>query len=446
MVKNAGKSHVMIENDKRLSSGSNGAGFQVQNSYRFKFASEQSETNEHNNGYDELGQLNTELIQQQQQLQQQHQQLSSVLYRDILPQEELPQIPKVEEMPLVSCPQDERILSVRRRPQELAQSFDWIQKLDSADFIAAPVTCFRHVPGFEMWPNIVVDMKVEVENTDGDPSLSQSNSNSTPTPHSFWVASVKKVFGYKAQLRYEGYGDDAARDFWVNICSSEVHPVGWCATRGKPLIPPRTIENLYNDWKEFLVQHLTGARTLPSNFYNKISDSFQSRFRVGQLIEVVDKYRISQMKVATIMKITGKRLYLQYYDGTQDDGFWCHEDSSLIHHVGWAASVGHNLAAPQTYLERVNDEVFQPLENDSTVDLFKMNFSFEDYYLGGRVSGFIKGMKLEAIDPLNLSSICVATVMDVLNFGYMMIRIDSYDPDANGADWYVFFFLLFLYV
>lgn len=64
-----------------------------------------------------------------------------------------------------------------------------------------------------------------------------------------------------------------------------------------------------------------------------------------------------------------------------------------------------------------------------------MNFSFEDYYLEERVTGFVKGMKLEAIDPLNLSSICVATVMDVLNFGYIMIRIDSYDPDATGADW-----------
>lgn len=41
-------------------------------------------------------------------------------------------------------------------------------------------------------------------------------------------------------------------------------------------------------------------------------------------------------------------------------------------------------------------------------------------------------MKLEAIDPLNLSAICVATVMDVLNYGYIMIRIDSYDLDLGG--------------
>lgn len=74
-------------------------------------------------------------------------------------------------------------------------------------------------------------------------------------------------------------------------------------------------------------------------------------------------------------------------------------------------------------------------EDDSGVELFKMNFTFEEYYLEEKSSNFSLGMKLEAIDPLNLSSICVATVMAVLKFGYIMIRIDSYDPDATGADW-----------
>ena len=51
------------------------------------------------------------------------------------------------------------------------------------------------------------------------------------------------------------------------ICSEAIHPVGWCATKGKPLIPPKTIQHKYQDWKEFLVKKLTGARTLPTNFY-----------------------------------------------------------------------------------------------------------------------------------------------------------------------------------
>ncbi|EAT43069.1 AAEL005453-PA, partial [Aedes aegypti] len=356
---------------------------------------------------------------------------------EIVPQDEIPQLPRGTRLPS-PCPQDERIISIRRKPNEFINSFDWTSSLSDPTFFAAPVTCFRHAPGYEMWPNVVIGMKVEVENTDID----VQHSLISGTPHSFWVATVLRICGYKALLRYEGFDTDSSKDFWVNLCSSEVHPVGWCATRGKPLIPPKSIAKPYKDWKEFLVKRLSNARTLPSTFYNKISDSFKSRFRVGLNLEVVDKNRISQVKVASINKIVGKRLYVRYYDSPPDDnGFWCHEDSPLIHPVGWATTVGHNLAAPEEYMDRMNaarDQILEPNEDDATMDLFKTNFHFEEYYLEGKQTGFEEGMKLEAIDPLNLSSICVATVMSVLKFGYIMIRIDSYDPDASGADWFCY--------
>lgn len=135
---------------------------------------------------------------------------------------------------------------------------------------------------------LVCIFKVEVENTDCD-SVSEA------FPDSFWVATVIKIIGYKALLRYEGFGMNESRDFWVSLCSNQVHPVGWCATRGKPLIPPKTIEDKYSDWKDFLCKRLTGARTLPSNFSNKIGDSTKSRFHCGLNLEVVDKNRISQV-------------------------------------------------------------------------------------------------------------------------------------------------------
>ena len=47
-------------------------------------------------------------------------------------------------------------------------------------------------------------------------------------------------------------------------------------------------------------------------------------------------------------------------------------------------------------------------------------------------------MKLEAVDPLNLATICVATVMKVLRFGYIMIRIDGYETDPTGGDWFCY--------
>lgn len=46
---------------------------------------------------------------------------------------------------------------------------------------------------------------------------------------------------------------------------------------------------------------------------------------------------------------------------------------------------------------------------------------------------FKEGMKLEAIDPLNLSTICVATVTQVLRNNYLMIGIDGMMA-ANGSD------------
>lgn len=312
----------------------------------------------------------------------------------------------------------------RKCHPELATSYDWASYLNDPTFSAAPVYNFHHAPLSDCWDNISVGMKVEVENTDVEAIDNY--------PDSFWVASVTKIAGYKALLRYEGFGDNGSKDFWVNLCSSMVHPVGWCATRGKPLIPPRTIETKYSDWKDFLVKRLTGARTLPSNFYHRVKESIKSRFRLDMNLEVVDKKRISQVKVATIENIVGKRLHVRYYD--DDDGFCCHQDSPLIHPVGWARRTGHQISAPTQYTMRCASGIRD--RDDATEDLFPLCVGAGQSSLGG----FSVGMKLESVDPLNLSDICVATVMQVLNDRFMMIRVNSYDDEASGggSDWFCY--------
>jgi len=84
--------------------------------------------------------------------------------------------------------------------------------------------------------------------------------------------------------------------------------------------------------------------------------------------------------------------------------FWVHEDSPLIHPVGWAGRVGHNLCAPDEYCDRTSKGLRD--KDDATEELFPMSIPFK--------SGFQVGMKLEAIDPLNLASICAATIMKVI--------------------------------
>lgn len=122
------------------------------------------------------------------------------MYRDVLPQEDLPQIPKFERLP-VSCPQMEKIISIRRRMYDPSHSFDWTPRLSHLNFFAAPVTCFPHAPGYEVWDSIGIDMKVEVENTDCDNTEVVQPGQ---TPHSFWVATILNICGYKALMRYEG--------------------------------------------------------------------------------------------------------------------------------------------------------------------------------------------------------------------------------------------------
>lgn len=68
-------------------------------------------------------------------------------------------------------------------------------------------------------------MKLEVANRSG--------------PDSYWVASIITTCGQLLLLRFSGYGDDRKADFWCDIMTAELHPVGWCALNNKALMPPK---------------------------------------------------------------------------------------------------------------------------------------------------------------------------------------------------------------
>lgn len=135
---------------------------------------------------------------------------------------------------------------------------------------------------------------------------------------------------------------------------------------------------------------------------------------------MVDKNRICQLRLATVKRIVGRRLHVEYFDSTEDGGFWCHEESRLIHPKGWAKTIGHEIVAPKYYTP--NSLLPTPYDAE-----------FEEMDLQ-------VGMKLEAIDPLNLSAICAATIKKVLRRGYVMVRVDCYEEDStnNGSDWFCY--------
>jgi hypothetical protein len=92
--------------------------------------------------------------------------------------------------------------------------------------------------------------------------------------------------------------------------------------------------------------------------------------------------------------------------------------------------VGHEIAASDEYkkksLNKIKTNNYLP--DEAAPDLFKKPREF-------KTKSWFKyktNMKLEAVDPLNLSAICVATVRKVLNKNYLMVQIDS-NPSKNQA-------------
>lgn len=66
------------------------------------------------------------------------------------------------------------------------QSYEWKDELFGCDFLAAPVSLFKHAPLHEMWDSTFEGMKVEVRNND-------TEKNDEKNTDYLWVATVLKV-------------------------------------------------------------------------------------------------------------------------------------------------------------------------------------------------------------------------------------------------------------
>ncbi|XP_030058906.1 lethal(3)malignant brain tumor-like protein 2 isoform X3 [Microcaecilia unicolor] len=319
--------------------------------------------------------------------------------------------------------------------------FDWGSYLMEYDYQAAPVSCFKHVPLVDQWDDVQLEMKVESLNSDAVlPSCV------------YWIASVVRIAGYKVLLRYEGFEDDHSHDFWCNLGMVDIHPIGWCAINSKILVPPQSIHAKYTDWRSYLMKRLVGAHTIPADLHIKMAESMKYFFRQGMRVEVVDKTFVSRMRMAVVDTVIGGRLRLLYEDGNSDDDFWCHIWSPLIHPVGWSRRVGHSIKKPDfegvtgesqprkgsgmTGEEKHNDmsshPTFRKIYCDAVPYFFKKVRVV--YPKGG---WFEEGMKMEAIDPLNMGNICVATVRKVLLDGYLMVSVDGASAGSN-SDWFCY--------
>jgi hypothetical protein len=91
------------------------------------------------------------------------------------------------------------------------------------------------------------------------------------------------------------------------------------------------------------------------------------------LLELIDKKKLSRMKVSRIIDNIGGRLRMKYENSEDFDDFWCHQNSELIHPIGWSVYNGHDIDASDEYkrnsLEKITKNKYE--SNEGTPSMFK---------------------------------------------------------------------------
>ncbi|XP_062436459.1 scm-like with four MBT domains protein 2 [Rhea pennata] len=294
--------------------------------------------------------------------------------------------------------------------------FNWDEFLEETGASAAPHTSFKHVE-ISLQSSFQPGMKLEVAN--------KSN------PDTYWVATIITTCGQLLLLRYCGYGDDRRADFWCDVMTADLHPVGWCTQNNKVLMPPDAIKEKYVDWTEFLIHDLTGARTAPANL---LEGPLRGKnpvdlITVDSLIELQDSQNPFQYWIVSVVENVGGRLRLRYVGLEETESYdqWLFYLDCRLRPVGWCQENKYRMDPPadiyslktisewKCALEKsLNDAANFPLP----MEVFKDHADLRSHF-------FTVGMKLEAVNMREPFNICPASVTKVFNNHYFQVTIDD---------------------
>uniref|UniRef100_A0A8C3V825 Scm like with four mbt domains 1 n=1 Tax=Catharus ustulatus TaxID=91951 RepID=A0A8C3V825_CATUS len=299
--------------------------------------------------------------------------------------------------------------------------FNWDEYLEDTGATAAPHGSFKHVDT-SLQNGFAPGMKLEV--------AVKSDQNT------YWVATIITTCGQLLLLRYDGYGEDRKADFWCDILTADLHPIGWCQQNNRILKVPEGIKDRIPDQEEFLQRVLKGACSAPANLLEGLHRGKNPLDLIapGSRLELQNMRDSLEAWVVTVVENVGGRLKLRY-EGLEDlDEFdqWLFYLDPFLHQVGWAAQHGYSLQPPlairslrseadwQEILKKVKEE-----EEESS----------DKPVIG--VHSFSEGMKLEAVDPMAPFVISPATVVKVYNDKYFLMEMDDLRAERVPSQRYV---------
>ncbi|KAM9324504.1 scm-like with four MBT domains protein 1 [Gastrophryne carolinensis] len=297
--------------------------------------------------------------------------------------------------------------------------FNWEDYLEETGGTIAPHSFFKHVDtSLEM--GLSPGMKLEVPHR--------------TEPQSYWVATIITTCGKLLLLRYDGCGEDRSADFWCDIMTSDLHPIGWAEQNKKTLRPPDFIKDKLQNWETFLVQVLNGACSAPAHLLEGPHRGMDplDLFGPSALLELQHSEGSLASWPVRVLDNIGGRLKLQY-DGAPDGPylqyFYLHP---FLHQMGWAAENGYELKPPEEILHLKTEKEWSEIlakciedtEDYVPADFFQERPSIPNH-------SFTSGMKLEAIYTKDTFCILPATVTKVFNEKYFLVELDDLQPENN---------------
>ncbi|XP_058046826.1 scm-like with four MBT domains protein 2 isoform X7 [Ahaetulla prasina] len=302
--------------------------------------------------------------------------------------------------------------------------FSWDEYLEETESAAAPHSLFKHVE-VSLQSSLQPGMKLEVANKHN--------------PDTYWVATTITTCGQLLLLRYCGYEDDRRADFWCDVMTADLHPVGWCTQNGKVLMPPDAIKEKYSDWTEFLIRDLTGSRTVPANLLEGPlrGKNAVDLITLDSLIELQDDQNPFQFWIVSVVENVGGRLRLRYAGLEETDSYdqWLFYLDCRLRPVGWCQENKYQLEPPAEISSLKTASEWRTVLNTALTKAEKRSLPMEVFkdHADLRNHSFTVGMKLEAVDQREPAVICPATITKVFNHHFVQVTLDDLRPEPRNT-------------
>uniref|UniRef100_A0A8C1L7B8 SAM domain-containing protein n=1 Tax=Cyprinus carpio TaxID=7962 RepID=A0A8C1L7B8_CYPCA len=303
--------------------------------------------------------------------------------------------------------------------------FNWDDYLEETGALSVPHHAFKHVDqGLET--GLTPGMKLEV-------------CVRTEIETAYWVATIITTCGQLLLLRYEGYQDDRRADFWCDIMTADLHPIGWSKQQGRPMRPPEGVREKHQDWEVLLEKALAESCSVPASLLEGAQRGCNpiDLLSPGLNVELMDHQDAGVVWSAVIEENVGGRLRLRYAgtDGLPDTQSvtWVFYLDPLLHLPGWAQEHSCTLRPPAGEGFIISKALCYTYLEISEIKLkvvLYTCFCIQDRSAINPHS-FTEGMKLEAVDPAAPFTISPATVMKVFNDHFFLVQMDDMRDEAQ---------------